>query len=105
MKKKYKLKLKYVPYCDYIIEDPEHYVVKRRYIGFFWKTVSWFRYGKCYSAKSLEQAKQEAIVFMDNYCQTLKKEKQDKIDLKKAYKEQRNWEKNEILYKTCECDK
>ena len=102
--KKYKLKVKYIPYCDYIIYENEHYVVKRKYLGFFWKTKQEFRYGEYYDSKSLEQAKQEALNYMDNYCQVIKKNKQDKRDLKKAYKEQRKWEKNETVYKTCKCE-
>lgn len=103
--KKYKLKLKYIPYNDYIIFSNEHYIVKRRYLGFFWKAKAYFRYGDYYENKSLEQAKQEALNYMNNYCENLKEEKLAKKLLKQAYKDQREWEKNETVYKTCECGK
>ena len=113
--KKYKLKIKYIPHNDYIVFSNEHYVVKRRYLGFFWKTQAYFKWSmgegrgtwvsgafKLY-ASSLEEAKQEALTYMENYCQILQENKQAKRDLKEAYREQRKWEKNETVYKTCEC--
>ncbi len=104
--KKYKLKVKFIPYCDYIIFTHDHYVVKRRYLGFFWKTKEYFYVGEeRYKSKTLEEAKQKAIDYMNNYCEELVKIKLHKKGLKEAYKEQRKWEKNETVYKTCECDK
>lgn len=102
--KKYKLKIKYIPTTYGEFGQPEHYIVKRKYIGLFWLTIKCFYQNLPFDLKSLEQSKSKALHYMNNYCQVLKNKKENKLYYKARAFEQRKWEKSETVHKTCECE-
>jgi len=87
---KHKLRVMFVK-ADMYISPYDTYVFQKRYLGCIWITKKIFI---CTVYNDRYKIKQEAIDYMNKYCDLIYKQKQER----KSYT-------FDVVYKTCECER